>query len=86
MSQFIEGMTAPIFGDVGDGNDRGRALFGDENGPDLTARSFPRKLTLFTNLRDSVAARQLNSNQPPLFKIFYLAPLEPIARVVARAA
>jgi hypothetical protein len=32
MSQFIEGIAAPTFGD---GVDRGRALFGDESGPDL---------------------------------------------------
>jgi hypothetical protein len=35
MSQFIAGMAAPIFGDYGDGDDRGRALFGDESGPDF---------------------------------------------------
>ena len=35
MSQFIEGIAAPTFGDFGDGVDRGRALFGDESGPDL---------------------------------------------------
>jgi hypothetical protein len=35
MSQFIEGIAAPIFGDYGDGDDRGRALFGDESSPDF---------------------------------------------------
>jgi hypothetical protein len=35
MSQFIAGMAAPILRGFGDGDDRGRALFGDESGPDL---------------------------------------------------
>jgi hypothetical protein len=35
-SQFAVGMAAPIFGDIGDGDDRGRAL-GDQSGPDFTS-------------------------------------------------
>ena len=72
-------MAAPTSG-IGDGDDRGRALFGDESGPDFYISTHFRTNELFINdlslICDLVAARQLNSNQPFLFKIFHLAPLE----------
>jgi hypothetical protein len=45
MSQFIEGVAAPTFGDFGDGDEIGAALSWGA-APIVTPRSFPHKLTI----------------------------------------
>ena len=54
MSQFIEGIAAPTFGDFGDGGKIGAALFGDESSSDFYIPSLSAQINNWSLSCDSV--------------------------------
>jgi hypothetical protein len=70
-SQFAVGMAAPIFGDIGDGDDRGHAPLGKRAAPILHPTISLNKLTILHDLAINSRTRKLN----PKYYVFpFLCP------------